>query len=82
MAAKMTKRGALDNDVTYEFMCDTVDDLDTIDPKYIVLGSVAVVIDGFSVYIANSQKEWINLVSSNEETTPSDNENEPILSQN
>ncbi len=67
MAAKMTKRGSMDNDVAYEFMCDTTADLNAIDPKYIVLGSVAVVIDGFEVYIANSNKEWISLASTSSE---------------
>ena len=68
MAAKMTKRGSMDNDVAYEFMCDTAADLDAIDPKYVVLGSVAVVIDGFEVFIANSNKEWISLASSSSDS--------------
>ncbi len=67
MAAKMTKRGSMDNDVAYEFMCDTIADLNAIDPQYVVLGSVAVVIDGFEVFIANSNKEWISLASSSDE---------------
>lgn len=61
MATAMTKRGSADNVLTYEFMCDTAADLATIDPKYITLGSVAVVIDGFEVYIANSKKQWVEL---------------------
>lgn len=61
MAQKMTKRGAADNEITYEFMCDTAADLAAIDPKYITMGSVAVVIDGFEVYIANSNKQWVGL---------------------
>lgn len=61
MATAMTKRGSADNVLTYEFMCDTAADLATIDPKYITLGSVAVVIDGFEVYIANSKKQWVGL---------------------
>ena len=66
MALKMTKRGQLDNEVAYEFVCDTTADLQAIDPKYITMGSVATVIEGdagFEVYMANSQKEWINLGS-------------------
>ena len=31
----MTKRGSEDNMITYEHYCDTVDDMDNIDPKYI-----------------------------------------------
>lgn len=64
MAAKMTKRGQADNVITYEFVCDTLTDLNNIDPKYITMGSVAVVIEGtagFEVYMANSAKQWINL---------------------
>ena len=61
MAAKMTKRGSSDNEVTYEFMCDTVADLSNIDPKYMTMGSVAVIIDTFEVYIANSKREWVGL---------------------
>lgn len=66
MALKMTKRGQLDNEVAYEFVCDTTADLQAIDPKYVTMGSVATVIEGdagFEVYMANSQKEWVNLGS-------------------
>ena len=62
----MTKRGNQDNVVTYEFVCDTTADLAKIEPKYVTMGSVAIVIQGdsgFEVYMANSQKEWINLGS-------------------
>ena len=61
MAAVMTKRGNMDNQITYEFMCDTIEDLAKIDSEYITIGSVAVIIDGFEVYIANSKKEWVGL---------------------
>lgn len=60
MAVKMTKRGSLDNEVTFEFFCDTANDLQNIDPEYVVLGSVAIVIEGPQIYIANSNKEWVN----------------------
>lgn len=66
MAQIMTKRGNMDNIVTYEFVCDTTADLATINPQYVTMGSVAIVIrgeSGFEVYMANSQKEWINLGS-------------------
>ena len=66
MANVMTKRGSLDNVVTYEHICDTTADLDNIDPNYITLGSVAVVLSGsagtFEVYMANSSKEWVSLM--------------------
>jgi hypothetical protein len=64
MAATMTKRGNLDNIVTYEFVCDSLADLSKIEEKYITMGSVAIIIQGssgFEVYMANSQKQWINL---------------------
>lgn len=65
MASIMTKRGNLDNVVTYEHYCDTTADLDDIDPYYITLGSVAVVLvgdsGGLEVYMATSDKEWIKL---------------------
>lgn len=64
MASKMTKRGSDDNEVVYEFMCDTIDDLDSLDRKYITLGSIAIVLQGaasLEVYMANSSKEWILL---------------------
>lgn len=64
MAAIMTKRGNADNVVAYEFVCDSTDDLVTLDPQYVTMGSTAIVIDGesgFEVYMANSQGQWINL---------------------
>jgi hypothetical protein len=75
MASTMTKRGQADNVVTYEFVCDTISDLQKIDPKYITMGSIATVIEGetgFEVYMANSKKQWINLSggSSAEEDEP------------
>ena len=59
----MTKRGSLDNIVTYEHICDTIADMDNINPNYITLGSTCIVLSGddsdeMEVYIANSKKEW------------------------
>lgn len=59
-----SKRGQLDNVVTYEHICDTSSDLDSIKPEYINLGSVAIVLQGNSgleIYMATSNKEWILL---------------------
>lgn len=69
MAYKMTKRGSLDNEITNEFFCDTATDLNNIPSNQINLGSVAVVVDGMEIYIANSNKEWISMtpISSEEE---------------
>ena len=64
----MTKRGNLDNVVTYEHFCDTFADLNNIPASEIFLGSTAVVIQGESgfteFYIANSNKEWVPIVTS------------------
>lgn len=60
----MSKRGSADNVITYEHICDTADDLQTIDPKQITLGSVAIVLKGaagLEVYMATSDKEWVQL---------------------
>lgn len=68
MAYKMTKRGSLDNEITNEFFCDTTADLNKIPSNEINLGSVAVVVDGMEVYIANSNKQWVSMTPiSNEE---------------
>lgn len=64
MAAIMTKRGQSDNVLTYEHVCDTAADLNNIDPKYITLGSIAIVLKGdagIEIYMASSDKEWIKL---------------------
>ena len=60
----MTKRGQQDNILTYEHICDTTADLQTINPDYITLGSVAIVLQGITgleVYMATSTKEWVKL---------------------
>ena len=65
MAAIMTKRGSQDNVTTYEHICDTDADMANIEPKYITLGSVAIVLQGemgLGVYMANSNKQWISLI--------------------
>ena len=57
----MTKRGVQDNVITYEHWCDTSADLEKIDPQYITLGSVAVVVNegnDLNVYLATSDKSW------------------------
>ena len=67
MATIMSKQGNVDNVVTYEHYCDTVADLDNIPYNESTLGSVAVVLvgesGGLEIYIANSNHEWIPLVS-------------------
>lgn len=64
MASIMSKRGQQDNVITYEHICDTTADLDTIDPEYITLGSVAIILKGtagLQVYMATSDKQWVKI---------------------
>lgn len=61
MAYKLTKRGSLDNETTNEFFCDTAADLAKIPSSEINLGSVAIVVDGMEVFIANSNKQWVSM---------------------
>ena len=71
---KMTKVGNQDNVLTYEHVCDTTADLNNIDPEYINLGSVAIVLHGsagIEVYMADSNKQWVSLIA-----TPAEEEEE------
>lgn len=61
MAYKMTKRGSMDNETTNEFFCDSATDLANIPANLVNLGSIAVVLDGMELYIANSNKQWISM---------------------
>jgi hypothetical protein len=59
MAYAMTKRGSLDNCVTYEFICDTIEDMNAIEDRYRTIGSIAIVLqgdNGLEVYISGSDK--------------------------
>ena len=72
----MSKRGQQDNVVTYEHICDTIADLATIDPKYVTLGSIALVLKGtagLEVYMATSTGEWVNLLGASEEEEDENN---------
>lgn len=60
----MVKMGNQDNVNTYKHVCDYPEDLSTIDPQYITLGSTAIVLQGDSgveVYMSTSDKQWIKL---------------------
>lgn len=65
MAYAMTKQGSLDNCITYEFICDTVADMNAIENRYRTIGTVAIVLsgesEGLEVYIAGSDKQWNNI---------------------
>lgn len=67
MAFKLTKKGSLDNETTNEFFCDTQADLENIPKSQVNLGSIAVVIDPFEVFIANSEKKWNSLTPADED---------------
>lgn len=62
----MTKRGQVDNIITYEHICDTRADMANIPNNQITLGSVCIVLKGsagLEVYMATSDKEWIDISS-------------------
>ena len=61
MSYKFAQRGSLDNETTNVFYCDEPEDLEKIPTAEINLGSVAVVIDPFDMYIAKSNKSWKSL---------------------
>lgn len=64
MANIMSKRGSMDNTITYEHICDSTADMANIDPAYITLGSICLVLSGdagFEVYMARSDKTWVSL---------------------
>ena len=61
MAYKMTKQGT-----TNEFICEVADDLNNIPKDQVNFGSMAVVIEGGEIFIANSKKQWCSM-------TPVDN---------
>lgn len=67
MAFKMTKKGSLDNETANEFFCDTHEDLEAIPASLINLGTVAVVINPFEIFIADSSKQWNSLTPTDEE---------------
>ena len=63
----ISKVGQRDNVVTYEHICDTRADMEKIEPRYITLGSTCIVLSGESgmeVYMADSDKEWHDLLVS------------------
>lgn len=71
---KMTRRGNIDNIATFEHICDSYEDLNSIPEEEINLGSIAIVLVGESgsldVFMADSQKQWHSLLgadSSDEE---------------
>lgn len=63
----LTKVGQQDNIVTYEHVCDTKADMANIEKRYITLGTVCIVLtgesEGLEVYMADSKKEWHDLVA-------------------
>lgn len=61
MPYKLAQRGSLDNEITNVFYCDEPEDLEKIPTAEINLGSVAVVVDPFDMYIAKSNKQWKSL---------------------
>ena len=64
----MTKRGQIDNVITYEHVCDTLADMPNIPANEITLGSICIVLEGatgaLDVLMAKSNKQWISLITS------------------
>ena len=63
----ISKVGQRDNVITYEHICDTRADMSKIEPRYITLGSTCIVLQGESgmeVYMADSTREWHDLLAS------------------
>ena len=60
-----TKRGNLDNEITYDHFCDHKEDMDLIDQTEITLGSVCVILEDetknntLQFMLAKSDKTWI-----------------------
>ena len=67
MPYKLAQRGSLDNEITNVFYCDEPEDLEKIPTAEINLGSVAVVVDPFDMYIAKSNKQWKSLTGTSSE---------------
>ena len=79
MAYKLAQRGSLDNEYTNVFYCDTIEDLNAIEQSEINLGSVAVVIEPFEMFIAKSNKTWVSLTPSSD--SASGGETAPVVDQ-
>lgn len=80
MAYKMTKKGSLDNETTNEFWCDTVEDRDNIPAYDINLGTVAIILEPtMQVFIANSQKQWVDIIAGNDSNNSSEAESSPTV---
>lgn len=75
MANIMIKRGSEDNIITYVHICDEESDKANIDPREITLGTVCIVLEttGMKVYMARSDKQWVNLSNSASDEESSDN---------
>jgi len=62
----MTKRGQIDNVITYEHICDARADMNNIPAAQITLGSICIVLSGdngaLEVYMADSAKEWKSIM--------------------
>lgn len=86
MAYAMTKCGSQDNVITYEFICDTMSDMNAIENKYRTLGTVAIVLsgesEGLEVYIAGSNREWNSLSTAGASTDTGSSLQIYICSQN
>ncbi len=79
----ISKQGNMDNVLTYEHICDTIADMNNIEKKYITLGSTCIVLSGsanaLEAYMADSNKEWHELLVSGSETGGNSGINTAVL---
>lgn len=55
----ISKKNDITNRTNIEFMCDTFDDINAIPKEKITMGSIAIIINTQQIFIANSNKEWV-----------------------
>lgn len=58
MSVKLIKENNAYNSLVKQYICEEVDDLDEIeDPEF---GSMALILDGFKIYVCDSEGSWVS----------------------
>lgn len=72
----LSKVGQKDNVNTYEYICDTNNDLPDAAKEPVTLGSIALVLEGaaggLEIYMANSNGVWKNLIGGSQQSSDSE----------
>lgn len=55
----LSKKNDVTNRTNMEFMCDNISDIDSIPKEEFTMGSIAIIINTQQMFIANSNKEWV-----------------------